>query len=332
MKAPFPYFGGKSTVASYVWGALGDPAHYIEPFCGSAAVLLARPNYIGQTESINDADGYIANVWRALQADPDAVAKVCDWPVNHADLIARKKRLIAEGASLLERLCADDAYFDVKFAGYWIWASSCWIGSGLTRLGSSRPHISDAGKGVHAKGQIPHIGHAGKGNPDVRDPYKTNLWEWFRQLSERLRKVRVVCGDWTRVCGGNWQDKLGVCGIFMDPPYGTAASRDAKIYHVDSQTVSADVHAWCHERGTNPNYRIVIAGYSEEHESLLADGWTCRKWSAGGGYGNMGGAGDGTNGKVNRHREALFFSPHCLKAGDLFGTEKLPAARMALCR
>lgn len=44
--APFPYFGGKSKVADIVWQALGQPRHYIEPFFGSGAVLLARPDMI----------------------------------------------------------------------------------------------------------------------------------------------------------------------------------------------------------------------------------------------------------------------------------------------
>jgi len=31
--APFPYFGGKSSVAQFVWNAFGtDVKHYIEPF------------------------------------------------------------------------------------------------------------------------------------------------------------------------------------------------------------------------------------------------------------------------------------------------------------
>lgn len=282
-------------------------------------MLLNRLKYNGQTESICDADGHIANVWRALQADPDAVAKVADWPVNHADLIARKKRMIAEQDSLLERLCADDSYFDAKLAGYWIWAASCWIGSGML-CPNQIPHISDGGRGIHAKGKRPHIGDGGGELLDVRDPYNTNLWVWFRKLSERLRHVRVICGDWTRVCGGNWQDNIGVCGIFFDPPYGTDANRHDGIYHVDSLSVAADVQAWCLERGSNRNYRIVLAGYFEEHESLLAEGWTVHKWSARGGYARVSqqGPGDNTNGKTNRHREALFFSPHCLREDGLF--------------
>lgn len=120
MKAPFPYFGGKSTVASKVWAALGDPDHFLEPFFGSGAVLLARAQWRGKTETVNDKDGFICNVWRALQFAPDAVAKLCDWPVNHADLAARRKELIKNEQRLLDHLLADPAWHDPVLAGYWI--------------------------------------------------------------------------------------------------------------------------------------------------------------------------------------------------------------------
>lgn len=38
LRAPFPYFGGKRRAASLVWEAIGNVDHYVEPFCGSAAV------------------------------------------------------------------------------------------------------------------------------------------------------------------------------------------------------------------------------------------------------------------------------------------------------
>jgi site-specific DNA-adenine methylase len=40
LKAPFPWFGGKSRVADIVWDRFGDVANYVEPFFGSGAVLL----------------------------------------------------------------------------------------------------------------------------------------------------------------------------------------------------------------------------------------------------------------------------------------------------
>ena len=57
LSAPFPYFGGKRRAAPIIWQALGDPSGYVEPFAGSAAVLLARPPFKGRrTETLNDAD------------------------------------------------------------------------------------------------------------------------------------------------------------------------------------------------------------------------------------------------------------------------------------
>ena len=325
MKAPFPYFGGKATVASQVWAALGQPKHYIEPFFGSGAVLLNRPMFDATQyiETVCDKDGFVTNVWRALQQDPDEVARWCDWPVNHADLSARKRRLIAEEAHLLEHLIADEAWYDAKLAGYWIWMASCWIGSGLTLLGQ-RPHIGNGGKGVHALGQKPHVSHSGVGvhalgqrphvshsGVGVQEPYNPNIYQWFRVLSERLRYVRVVCGDWTRVCGGNWQDNQGVCGIFFDPPYGVT-DRDQKIYHHESIEVSHEVRQWAIQRGKKQSYRIVLAGYTDEHDELADHGWVLHSWHAPGGYSSTAKQ-DNTQGKVNRKREVLWYSPHCIR-------------------
>jgi len=376
LKAPFPYFGGKATVADVVWQALGQPKHYIEPFAGSCAVLLNRPDYnpSKHMETICDKDGYVANVWRSLQMEPDAVAKVCDWPVNHADLNARRWYLL-KNAELLQNLCGDPEWHDVKMAGYWIWAASCWIGSGLTRP-LAIPDITNA-KGVHKTGfydanrypdrtansqaginsqipgrrpqisndnsinsQIPLLNHetgvcrrpcfgasgahgvhkitlVDDTEPllDVRDPYTPGLYQWFRQLSERLRRVRVVCGDWSRVCGGDWQDDRGTCAMFFDPPYSSEAGRDPSIYHEESLTAANEVREWCRARGDRKTYRLVLAGYYEEHESLKDDGWTVHRWSAHGGFANKAKDKTKCKGEENRHKEALFFSPHCHSSG-----------------
>jgi len=60
MKAPFPYFGGKSRISSQVWERFGDVARYIEPFAGSLAVLLDRPSPFNGREIVNDSDGLLA--------------------------------------------------------------------------------------------------------------------------------------------------------------------------------------------------------------------------------------------------------------------------------
>ena len=323
--APFPYFGGKKAVASIVWQALGDVKHFMEPFFGSGAVLLNRPAYdpTRHIETINDADAHVANVWRALQFDPDGVARWCDWPVNHVDLSSRKRALNAKLEYVKSNMIADDGWFDAKLAGYWIWAASCWIGHGLVRP-NQIPHLTGAGMGVHKLSQIPHLGNQGMGvhklsqrprlgdtGRGVQDPHNPNIYKWFRELSERLRHVRVVCGDWKRICGGNWQNNMGTVGMFFDPPYGRKATRDSGLYSVDSLDVADEVCEWCLNRGSKKSHRIVLAGYFEEHESLLNHGWSAHKWKAQGGYSNRG---KGKN--KNRFREALFFSPHCLADGQ----------------
>lgn len=299
LKAPFPYFGGKTMIAETVWQYLGDVKQYIEPFFGSGAVLLKRPPTKHEKiyEIVNDKDGFIANVWRSIIFSPDEVARWCDWPVNHADLNARRKALLASEVRLIEGLQNDPEWHDPKMAGYWVWAASCWIGSGLTNLTAIPDLYRD--KGVQSG--------------------TTGVYQWMALLQARLRKVKVVCGDWTRVCGGNWQDKNKPVGMFFDPPYATQG-RDTAIYHHDSMTVGKAVEAWVRERGNNPNYRIVVSGYDDEYATLVDQGWRCVSWSANGGYANR-----KSRGMENRHRERLYISPHCefpdAAPADLFGED-----------
>jgi DNA adenine methylase len=342
LKSPFPYFGGKSMIASKVWEYLGDVKQYIEPFFGSGAVLLKRPstNLEKIYEIVCDKDGFVANVWRAIQFNPDEVAKWCDWPINHIDLVARRKTLIANEQKLIEGLTNNPEWFDAKLAGYWVWAASCWIGSGLTSESKggtdTRPMMIDKNNGIHS--QRPHLARdsgVGSKRPHIADkgvnskiPILTkvaginqqipkisavqefnDIYSWMQALSNRLRYVKVVCGDWTRVCGGNWQANNKPCGMFFDPPYATDC-RDDDVYHHDSLTVGKDVEKWVLGRGQNKDYRIVVCGYEGEYQTLIADGWNVGNWSAGGGYANR-----NSNGMENRHKERLFISPYCQKTG-----------------
>src|ERR1700738_790410 len=86
LKAPMPYFGEKAAVAEMVWDRLGQVQNVIEPFCGSLAVLLARPRPFSGVETVNDLDCRVSNVWRSLQRDPEAVAEWADSPVVEVDL------------------------------------------------------------------------------------------------------------------------------------------------------------------------------------------------------------------------------------------------------
>ncbi len=304
LKAPFPYFGGKARIAAEVWVRFGDVQNYVEPFAGSLAVLLGRPTE-PRIETVNDADGLLCNFWRALQADPEAVAHHADWPVNECDLHARHSWLVARKDEYQTRLEGDPDWYDAKAAGWWVWGISCWIGSGWCS-GKGPWHVvdgrlvntGDAGQGVNRK--LPHLGDAGQGVNRKRNAISAYL----TTLSERIRNVRVCCGDWTRVCGPCVTFKHGTTAVFLDPPY--AHSERAKdLYRVEMPVADA-VREWAIANGDNPDMRIALCGYEGEH--AMPPDWECLEWRAKGGYDSQG---DGSN--LNKHRERVWFSPACLR-------------------
>lgn len=352
LRAPFPWFGGKRRVADAVWRAFGaDINNYVEPFAGSLAVLLGRPGGAGKIETVNDADRYLANFWRAVTAEPDEVARLADWPINEADLHARHKWLVDQ-AAFRERMHTDPDYYDVKIAAFWVWGICQWIGSGWCAEPNNHKHpkLDGIGKGVHANQghQLPKLtvsdGCSGIGGvlaptlesrpwrqrPDLSSgPHGVHMPSlgndraihgvsappatvWFRALQDRLRRVRVACGDWTRVLGpsvlGKGKNVGGriPCGVLLDPPY-SHDHRVPDLYVEDDASISTRVREWALEHGDDPDLRIALCGYAGEHE--MPGSWTVMAWKAARGY--------ASKENYNRGLERIWFSPHCLKAEQL---------------
>ena len=324
MKAPFVYFGGKRRVADIVWAALGDVDNYVEPFAGSLAVLLERPHNLGdgtrRTETVNDADHMLSNFWRAVAADPEQVAYHADWPVNEDDLFARHLWLVNEGKTrLVAGLEGDPDWFDPKVAGWWVWGINAWIGSGWCAgtgpwmhdpdggRPTKRTHLGNAGRGVNR--QLPHLGSAGQGVN--RLAIKSNLAGYFDALAARLRDVRVCTGDWSRIVTPGALSFGATVGVLLDPPY-LGAVRTDDLYATDDHHIANDVRDWCVANGDNARYRIVLAGYSEEHDHLIPDTWRRHRYSASAAYSTTSSAARQDGNHANRHTEVLWMSPHCL--------------------
>ena len=336
--APFPWFGGKRKVAAEVWSRFGTVSNYVEPFFGSGAVLLGRPKHDGGSETINDIDGFVANFWRAMQFDPEALAKWADNPVNENDLHARHVWLVERRESLRASLEGDSEWFDAKIAGWWVWGLCCWIGAGwcfgrgpwwinddrqLVHLGNEgmgvkrqRVHLGDEGMGVNR--QRVHLGDEGMGVNRKRvhlgDEGRGRLLPWFRALSDRLSRVRVCSGDWSRVCGPSVTFKHGMTGVFLDPPYADTADRCSDLYSEDSESVAHDVREWAIDAGENPLLRIALCGYDGEHQ--MPTSWAIHEWNAAGGFGAQ-----AEECRENGKRERIWFSPACMGARQpgLFG-------------
>lgn len=321
LKAPFPWFGGKRRVADVVWQRFGQVPNYVEPFFGSGAVLLGRPNPSG-VETVNDLDGFVANFWRAMKHRPDELAEWSDNPVNENDLHARHVWLLDRREVLRASLEGDPEWCDAKIAGWWVWGICCWIGSGwcsgvgpwhvvdgkLVRTGDGGgvarqlPHLGTAGQGVNRK--LPHLGDAGRGVSTPR--IQSDLAGVFAALSARLTSVRVCSGDWSRICGPSVTFKHGMTAVFLDPPYADTANRTSDLYREDSESVAHDVREWAIETGKRPDVRIALCGYEGEH--VMPSDWSVYAWKAPGGFSSQAEERSG-----NERRERIWFSPACLR-------------------
>lgn len=315
LRAPFPWFGGKTRCASEVWARLGAQgpnacAHYIEPFLGSAAVLLARPGGAGKVETVNDADGFLVNLWRALRAAPAELAEAVVGPVAEVDLHARHLVLLERKSRLVTLLLSDPHAYDLELAAWWLFGQCGTIAHDWCKGTGAWGRLDDGTFGRLPKGHnqcglsrtLPDLANHGRGYQQSN----FNVLECFSALSTRLQRVRIVQGDWARIVQpsivGPWTG-LPVA-VFLDPPYDGCEH----VYDdVTKQGVSADVREWALAHGDDPNFRIALCGYEGEH--AMPDSWSVFAWKSKGGYGSQ----SDKQGRENSARERIWFSQHCLK-------------------
>jgi hypothetical protein len=313
IRSPFPYFGGKRDIAAKVWSCFGRPRQYIEPFCGSAAVLLAAPQP-ALLEVIGDLNGFVANFWRSVVHQYAEVVRWADYPVSHIDLGARHRWLMEQRDRLGAELQDPNWSGDAQVAGWWLWGQCCWIGAGWCEWSGKIPQVSDAGRGVQAAGQIPHVGNAGRGVQAAGQiPHVSTagmgvqagqiprvgmqaIWTsagrtaqaWLHRLADRLERVRVIHGSWDRCLNHHYGDTA--TAIFFDPPYDGFEG----IYRASQ--VAREVEAWCRDHA---HLRVALCGLRGDYD---LDGWTVHEWTRS----HSTYAGDKT-----RDAEAIWFSPAC---------------------
>lgn len=75
VKPPVTYFGGKTRLAPKIASLFPAHRHYVEPYCGSLAILLAKDP--APHETVNDLDGALMTFWRVLRERPDELEWVC---------------------------------------------------------------------------------------------------------------------------------------------------------------------------------------------------------------------------------------------------------------
>ena len=292
LDAPFPYYGSKRRWAETIWERLGNPDVYVEPFAGSIACLLLRPDGGQGREVVCDTDSHIANVWRSLAHNPDAVANWCDYPTIHQDLTARHRWLVEWASANAHKLSRDPLFFDPHAAGWWLWGIANWIGSGWCYKGAttdSMPAMGnfDGGMGVaaqriqvplHEKRPFVNSSAGGRGVSAQRTR-RQELGEWVDALRDRLRRVVVLNRDWTSAVSRTvmmdtpTSSPTAVKAVLMDPPYVTD-DRHSKLYGSDVEGSSTEAArlAWEWSVAHGDDYRIAYCCH--EGDVDLPDRWT----------------------------------------------------------
>jgi len=255
VKPPIPYFGSKLAIAPWIVSLLPAHEHYVEPYCGSLAVLLAKPP--SRMETANDLDGRLVNFWRVLRDRPEELARLCALtPHSRAEYTEALQRIDTE-TDPLER--ARLAWVILhqgrgrRFNGHEGWRHTV----GRTTAGGGDKRVAVG------------IGHA----VDLLAP-----------ASERMRTVTLECLPALDLIGkyGAHPNAL----LFVDPPYLGSTRPGPRRYGLEM----TDPHQ--HRELTaalrDCSAAVVLSGYPSPLYDELYEGWYREQTSASTGNGRAG--------------------------------------------
>lgn len=255
VKAIAPWFGGKRTMAADIVEELGAHGQYFEPFCGSMAVLFAKPS--SQKETVNDLHGDLVNLARVLQNRDSAESLYArlEKTLFCEDLLERARFELDELTALPEAGVTST----MVDRAYWYFIAS-WMGRNGT-AGTARVDY-----------QIAVRWTKNGGSPTVRWRHAVESIPWWH---ERLRNVVILNRDAFRILD-RFED-VPETAIYCDPPYHSGARSGGKYLHEfrHADPMFGDDHKRLAEilRGYR-KARIVVSYYDCAEIRELYEGWT----------------------------------------------------------
>ena len=252
MSAIAPWFGSKRLIAPEILHQLGPHVSYWEPFCGSMAVLLAKPP--SAHEHANDLHGDLVNLARVVQDE--------------------HKALVLYGR-LTRTLCCEDLFADCR--AWWLERSFIpseapgdverayryFVVSWMGRNGISGTERYNHSYSVCWK-------KAG-GNRATRFVSAVESIPWWH---ERLRRVVILRRDGVGLLE-RIEDADGVA-LYVDPPYlvgSRAKSGGGNAYEHDMS--DADHDRLAQVLGRFRRARVVLSAYDCPELHRLYPGWSC---------------------------------------------------------
>ncbi len=252
-----PWFGGKRTMAPQIVAQLGTHRAYWEPFCGSMAVLLAKPEC--SQETVSDLHGDLINLAKVIR-DPKhgpALYRRLRRTLPHEGLYREAAARFKDGSSIDQANMPDvDRAYE--------WFISSWLGrNGVI---GTRQYNNNFCVRFTMNGGIQGTRFRNAVN---------SIPAWRR----RLAKVTILKRDGFELLE-RIEDQAGVA-IYADPPYlrETRKAKNASASKGGSALYVHDFEPADHERLAKLLHRfrkarVVVSYYDHARLSELYPRWS----------------------------------------------------------
>lgn len=243
VKSPFGYFGSKQRLAAHIAKMLPPHNAWVEAFCGSAAVTMAKK--AAPIEIINDADSQIVNVFRQLREHSAELLRLLDLtPYAREEYEAAFKSGIS--ADPLEE------------ARRFLVASMMTVNGAIGSNGSGAKHSGFSYSQSYARN-----------GQEARVNRWNSLPERLGRVVERLKTVRIEHRD-ARELFKMFLNRPATL-VYLDPPYLMARDHGYKIDANDRK-----FHEELLEMCRRARCMVLISGYDNAlYNSHLTqnEGW-----------------------------------------------------------
>ena len=226
MKPPVIYLGGKTILADKITALFPPHGHYVEPFCGSLSVLLAKPQ--SPMETVNDLDEALMTFWRVLRDRPADMERACAL-TPHSVAEFRDAEDVDAVADDLER------------------ARRTWVRltqgrMGILRASTGWRHFVAPGRNSYAM-------------PEYLDGYVGRM----AAVAERLHHVSLECRPALEVI--EWYGRSPDVLLYADPPYLGSTRASGAYRH---EMTSPAEHRALAEVLRAAKASVILSGYPSD--------------------------------------------------------------------
>lgn len=237
LRSPFVWFGGKGNMLAKLLKLMPPHEHYVEPFCGSAALFFAKAP-CGGVETLNDLNGDIVTLFRVLR-DPETFERF-------------HRMAVLTPYSREEYYWCREHYVDTDdpVVRAWAW----WV---VARM-------SFGGRWGAGIGTV--VSTATRGMAETTSRFLSTI-ELLPQIADRLRTAQIENADFRvvleRYCGDGY---LAYC----DPPYVKETRRGGEYKH----EMTIDDHEELVDILLQYDGAVMLSGYAHPvYEPLERAGW-----------------------------------------------------------